>query len=74
MLALNDTTEAIVERFGALAFRLIEEEVIRAIARNDDDAAAVWKAKLIEVNSLSAAPGPAPSSENYHSSDGRTDS
>ena len=66
MLAPNDSTEVIVERFGVLAFRLIEDEVLRAITRNDHDAVELWKAKLLEVNSLIAAvasPSPFPGTD-----------
>ncbi|MBB5712127.1 hypothetical protein [Sphingomonas xinjiangensis] len=52
MIALNLTTAEIVERFGELSFRLIEDEMLRAIARNDDAAADRWRAKLMEVNAL----------------------
>lgn len=50
MLALNDPVTLIIERFGPLAYRLIEDEMVRAIARADEEAADAWQEKLREVN------------------------
>ncbi|MBB5709682.1 hypothetical protein [Sphingomonas xinjiangensis] len=51
MLALNQPVESITSRFGQLSYRLIEDEIERAVARNDNDTAEAWRAKLLEVNS-----------------------
>ena len=50
MIALNQTIEEIVGRYGPLAYRLVEEEIARAIARNDLLSAELWNARLLEVN------------------------
>jgi hypothetical protein len=52
MLALNKPVALVVERYGHLAYRLVEDEIERAMSRGDDATADAWKDKLLEVTAL----------------------